>query len=66
MKPTIGSIVHYKSRDGNDYAAIITRVLEGKRVTRVSLAAFNELGCGYRLAVSEGDGPNQWHWPEKV
>jgi hypothetical protein len=67
--PTVGRMVHYRACDGNDYAAIITVVLADTSrkngVWTVSMTVFKGLSISFRLAVEEGDGSGQWHWPPR-
>lgn len=70
MKPTIGRIVHYKTRGSADgaypptnFAAMITKVYSDNCV---SLVTFGESGFRFEMSVQRGDQPGQWHWPEFV
>lgn len=68
--PSVGRIVHYKTRDSADgvfpptnFAAIITDVTDPETV---SLATFGKSGLRFELDVKQGNEPGQWNWPERV
>lgn len=70
MKPTIGRIVHFKTRGSADgvypptnFAGIITKVHND---TCVNLCVFGETGLRFELNVVQGSGVGEWHWPEFV
>lgn len=68
--PTIGRIVHYKSRGSADFvfepecrAAVITAVHSDDLV---SLAVLNPNGLYFNPEVRLGNDPGDWHWPERT
>jgi hypothetical protein len=70
QKPSIGRIVHFKTRgsaDGafppRDFAAIITTVHND---TNVNLATFGDNGLRFEHSVPQGDQPGNWNWPPRV
>lgn len=78
-KPSIGRIVHYKSRGSADgvfpptnRAAIITDVRE--EVTnegspdhfQCRVCVLNPEGIFFSDWLNEGDQPGNWGWPERV
>lgn len=76
--PTVGRIVHYKTRGSADgvypptnFAAIITEVCDGKASLDagencVHLAVFGPQGLRFELHVVQGDNAAQWNWPERA
>jgi len=76
--PTVGRIVHYKTRGSADgvypptnFAAIITEVCDGKAGQEagencVNLAVFGPQGLRFELHVVQGDKAAQWNWPERA
>lgn len=74
--PTIGRIVHYKTRGSADgvypptnFAAIITEICDGKASLDagencVNLAVFGPQGLRFELHVQQGDNAAQWNWPD--
>lgn len=70
MTPTIGRIVHFKTRGSADgvypptnFAAMITKVYTNDCV---SLVTFGESGFRFETSVMQGNDVGQWHWPEFV
>lgn len=68
--PTVGRIVHYKTRGSADgvypptnFASIITEVQTA--LGTVSLAVFGPQGLRFELTVQQGDAAGQWNWPER-
>lgn len=73
MTPTIGRIVIYHTAENSP-----ERVANNaKHLPAVVVAAWSEtcvnlkiLGDGphdfWRTSISQGDGPNEWSWPERV
>jgi hypothetical protein len=79
MKPSVGRIVHYRSRGGileRCMAAVITDIHEVEVEdesdfrTFVSLTVFTPDSINLVGLVPEGDPEsdegNRWHWPERV
>lgn len=71
--PTVGRIVHYKTRGSADgvypptnFAAIITDLPTSTEMGVVSLAVFGPQGLRFELGVSQGDAAGQWNWPERA
>lgn len=69
-KPTVGRIVLYRARDGEDMASIVTAVHDDGRV---NLAVFNRngspMGRTSVTLVQPGEDPpagHYCHWPPRV
>jgi hypothetical protein len=61
----LGSPVHWKNREGEGYAAIITFVWPDGSV---NLAVFDRLGHRIMMGVKkaeQGDEAGQWNWPSQ-
>lgn len=73
-KPSVGRIVHYRAygTPGGEYpsvcrAAVVTEVDDPEaHDSAVGLAVLNPTGVFFNQHVPHGDGPGQWHWPERV
>lgn len=70
--PSVGRIVHYKTRGSADgvfpptvFASIITEV-EAPDHSSVSLVTFGPNGMRFEHGVTQGDEPGQWNWPPRV
>ena len=70
MNPSVGRIVHYRTRGSADgvyppacFAAIVTNVRESGAADMV---AFGPQGLRFELDVPQGDEIGAWHWPERV
>jgi len=68
--PSIGRIVHYVEVHGKHHAALVTDVAKDD-ASSVDLAVFHSQlrGTLFLQAVRYSwppEGPNTWHWPERV
>lgn len=64
MKPTIGRIVHYNSRNGST-PAIVVNVLANEKI--VDLHVFDRDGSTrFVPVVEQGDNLGHWNWPPRV
>lgn len=70
MVPSVGRIVHYKTRGSADgvfpptnFAAIITGIRDE---TSVDLVTFGPSGIRFETHVTKGTVPGCWDWPERV
>lgn len=65
MKPSIGRIVHYVTREGLHAPAIVTAVnkVSGMCCLTVWLPNLNPI-CVI-VEYNEGHKPGTWHWPER-
>ncbi len=71
MKPSIGRIVVYNhpgSADGKSLPkqspAIVQKVNEDGTVELFVMSVYG--GIFFNHSVSQGSGPSQWDWPERV
>lgn len=77
--PTVGRIVHYKSRGSADgvfpsvpRAAIVSDVREKissgvqTGIHEVKLTVFNPEGLFFTDWLTQGDAPGNWNWPPIV
>lgn len=63
-KPSVGRIVHYKTSNGTNHAALIVQVHNDEVV---NLVVWNEFGTQYsQTSCQRGDGPGRWDWPARV
>jgi hypothetical protein len=70
-QPTVGRIVHYKTRGSADgvfpptaFAAIVTQVHEGSMYA--DLVTFGPSGMRFETNVEYGNDAGQWAWPARV
>lgn len=65
---TIGRIVHYRTLDGHDVPAIVTRTRPNSGVVDLQVFHFNR-GVELATAVVQSDVgglPETWHWPTRT
>jgi hypothetical protein len=64
QKPTMGRVVRYVDKRGNEYAAMIAYVVDD---TTVNLTVYDHDGSTEgeeEVPYSEGKARGCWHWPE--
>jgi hypothetical protein len=63
MIPTVGRILHINGGNNTCWAALVTAAIDARTV---HLTVFAPNMAPYMArAVVEGEGPGDWHWPEK-
>lgn len=70
MKPSIGRIVHYKTKDGSIFPAIIIAVVDQNDYCDISVFS-NDGSVTAETNVAMANGPQeagtgQWWWPERI